>query len=89
MLILKLITVEGVFQNITHLNGFSKKTEHMEQCSGSITFWSGSGSADPCLWLMVPDPDKKNKGLDPEMPCKIGVCGPDACMRSFCLKEFS
>ncbi len=29
------------------------------QCSGSMTFWcgSGSGSADPCLWLMDPDPD--------------------------------
>ncbi len=28
------------------------------QCSGSMTFWcgSGSGSADPCLWLMDPDP---------------------------------
>ncbi len=21
-------------------------------CCGSMTFWSGSGSADPCLWLM-------------------------------------
>ncbi len=31
------------------------------QCCGSMTFWGGSGSADPCLWLMdpdsVPDPD--------------------------------
>jgi hypothetical protein len=29
-----------------------------KQCSGSMTFWSGSGSgsADPCLWLMDPDP---------------------------------
>ncbi len=28
------------------------------QCSGSMTFWggSGSGSADPCPWLMDPDP---------------------------------
>ncbi len=26
------------------------------QCSGSMTFWGGSGSADPCLWLMDPDP---------------------------------
>ncbi len=28
------------------------------QCSGSMTFWcgSGSGTADPCLWLMDPDP---------------------------------
>ena len=25
-------------------------------CSGSMTFWCGSGSADPCLLLMDPDP---------------------------------
>ncbi len=29
----------------------------LAQCSGSITFWCGSGSAYPCLWLMDPDPD--------------------------------
>jgi hypothetical protein len=28
-----------------------------EQCCGSMTFWCGSGSADPCLRLMDPDPD--------------------------------
>ncbi len=29
------------------------------QCCGFMAFWcgSGSGSADPCLWLMDPDPD--------------------------------
>jgi hypothetical protein len=27
------------------------------QCSGSMTIWCGSGTADPCLWLMDPDPD--------------------------------
>jgi hypothetical protein len=26
------------------------------QCWGSVTFWCGSGSADPYLWLMDPDP---------------------------------
>ncbi len=28
------------------------------QCCGSMTFWCGSGSrsADPCLWLINPDP---------------------------------
>ncbi len=26
------------------------------QCCGSITFWCGSGSADPCLCLAYPDP---------------------------------
>ncbi len=31
-----------------------------QQCCGSMTFWGGfgSGSADPCLWLMDPDPDR-------------------------------
>jgi hypothetical protein len=27
------------------------------QCSGSMKFWGGSGSGDPCLWLVDPDPD--------------------------------
>jgi hypothetical protein len=27
------------------------------QCCGSMKFWYGSGSADPYLWLMDPDPD--------------------------------
>ncbi len=26
-----------------------------EQCCGYISFWCGSGSSDPCLWLMDPD----------------------------------
>ncbi len=26
------------------------------QCCGSMTLWGGSGSSDPCLWLMDPDP---------------------------------
>jgi hypothetical protein len=30
---------------------------YLEQCSGSMTFWCGSGSADPCLGLMDPDAD--------------------------------
>ncbi len=29
----------------------------LQQCSGSIKFWDGSGSANPWLWLMDPDPD--------------------------------
>ncbi len=28
-----------------------------DQCSGSMTFWCESGSADPCLELMNPDSD--------------------------------
>ncbi len=27
-----------------------------KQCWGSVTFWCGSGSADPYLWLLDPDP---------------------------------
>ncbi len=36
-----------------------KAREHWRRnhCSGSMTFWCGSGSADPCLWLMDPDPN--------------------------------
>jgi hypothetical protein len=36
---------------------FKVKTTFMQRC-GSMTFWggSGSGSADPRLWLMDPDP---------------------------------
>ncbi len=26
-------------------------------CCGFMTFWFGSGSSDPCLWLMDSDPD--------------------------------
>ena len=25
------------------------------KCSGSMTFWCGSGSSDPCLWFIDPD----------------------------------
>ncbi len=32
------------------------------QCCGSMTVWCGSGSADPCLWLM--DPDLAFFGID-------------------------
>ncbi len=35
-----------------------KKEDGKNQCSGSMTFWCGSRSksADPCLWIMDPDP---------------------------------
>jgi hypothetical protein len=26
------------------------------QCCGPMTFWCGSGSTDPCLWLWLMDP---------------------------------
>ncbi len=34
------------------------RTHRLNQCSGSMTFWggSGSGSSDPCFWLIDPDP---------------------------------
>jgi hypothetical protein len=31
-----------------------------KQCCGSVTYWYGSGPANPCLWLTDPDP-----ALDP------------------------
>jgi hypothetical protein len=36
-----------------------QRTDRKKQCCGSMTFWcgSGSGSADPCRWLMDPDPN--------------------------------
>ncbi len=37
----------------------------MSQCCGSMTFWCGSGSADPCLGLMDPDPDS-DPDADPD-----------------------
>ncbi len=33
---------------------FKAKRHAQKQCCGSMTFWGGSGSADPCLWLMDP-----------------------------------
>ncbi len=38
---------------------YAVQNNKKKQCSGSMTFWcgSGSGSADPCLWLMDPDAD--------------------------------
>ncbi len=32
------------------------RTKVRNQRCGSVTFWCGSGSADPCLRLMDPDP---------------------------------
>ncbi len=37
-----------------------RNRKRRNHCCGSMTFWGGSGSADPCLWLMDPDSD-----LDP------------------------
>jgi hypothetical protein len=30
------------------------------RCSGSMTFWGGSGSSYPCFWLMDPDSDPES-----------------------------
>ncbi len=38
--------------------GLGQRINHsILQCCGSMTFWCGSGSMDPCLWLMDPDAD--------------------------------
>ncbi len=31
-------------------------SQWFNQCFGSMTFWYRSGSGDPCLWVMDPDP---------------------------------
>ncbi len=38
------------------LESFGSKSISKKQCCGSMTFWGRSGFADPCLWLMDPDP---------------------------------
>ncbi len=50
------ITSPYFFESFRKISCVINKFFH--QCSGSMTFWggSGSGSADPCLWLMDPDP---------------------------------
>jgi hypothetical protein len=34
---------------LPRINSDSHTHDHLHQCSGSMTFWCGSGSADPCL----------------------------------------
>jgi hypothetical protein len=43
----------NLFANMKHSRNFYHSCR---QCCGSMTFWCGSGSADPCLLLMDPDP---------------------------------
>ncbi len=47
-----------VFVSLLSLGWFFSNTCGFNHCCGSMTFWGGSGSrsADPCLWLMDPDP---------------------------------
>ncbi len=52
----------------------------LDQCCGSMTFWRGSGSADPCLWLMDPDSDP-----DPD----IFVIDPQDAKKNNLKKSFS
>ncbi len=47
-----------------------------------MTFWSGSGSADPCLWLMDPGP-----GSDPD-PAFFVTDLQDANKKQFLFKHF-
>ncbi len=71
--------IKGVFWDIieptfAHLWGFVcwdlQVSFHCpNQYCGSMTFWCGSGSADPCLWLMDPDPDPAIFVIDPSR-CK-------------------
>jgi hypothetical protein len=43
--------------------------QYYNQCCGSMTFWCGSGSADPCLYLWLMD-------LDPGGPKTCGSGSP-------------
>jgi hypothetical protein len=63
---------------------FSRFLQGLKQCSGSMTFCcgSGSGSADPCLWLISPDPDADT---DPA----IFVCDLQDANKKIILKTFS
>ncbi len=49
------------YPNLNSTPGLPNFSRHatilLTQSSGSMTFWCGSGSADPCLWLMDSDPD--------------------------------
>jgi hypothetical protein len=46
-----------------HLQERDKKKFRMNQCSGSVTFWYGSGSSDQYLRLTDPDPALFVSGL--------------------------
>ncbi len=51
--------------HISHLQNSSNnrctvETGSCAQCCGSVTIWYGSGSADPCLLLMDPNPNPAN-----------------------------
>ncbi len=44
------------FESGTGRETFYMDPDQQRQCCGSMIFWSGSGSGDPCLWLMDPKP---------------------------------
>jgi hypothetical protein len=41
---------------VTVLIVLSGTSSNFSQCCGTVTFWYGSGSTDPCLGLVDPDP---------------------------------
>ncbi len=43
----------------------------LHQCCWSMTFWCESGSADPCLWLLDPDPAIFNITVTFKTPTKM------------------
>ncbi len=56
-LFLKLFWLSGSSGSLSEKSIFYWRYRYL-QCCRSMTFWSGSGSgsADPCLWLLDPDP---------------------------------
>jgi hypothetical protein len=54
------------------------KISCFNQCCGSMQFWYGygSGSVDPCLWLMDPDADPESSIFVSDLTSKNAFCTP-------------
>ncbi len=51
------ITWQAVLVIRKDKSSFGHRSDPRNQCCGSVSFFGGSGSADPCLWLIDPDLD--------------------------------
>jgi hypothetical protein len=67
----------ALFVNISHT---------LDQCWGSLKFWCGSGSPDPYLWLMDPDPTpsfNEFKDLKKKISCFFLITYPQVPVHHF------
>jgi hypothetical protein len=55
--LVKFLSIQGYTSVGSSISSKCVGTPYQNQCSGSMTFWCGSGSTDLCLWLINPDPD--------------------------------